>query len=143
MIVATNVSGCNRLLQSVRGQGMRQIAAKGWFKSQNILCLLFLAPSVGATQSERVLLPRTRDALLGETFRGNRQSRVTLSRRAQGLTPKQSPIEAARKAGTDLRERYCRSDFKNWTERRNKPRISTIGRVRSTKWNDCVANSGA
>src|SRR5580704_14251411 len=36
----------------------------------------FRAPSVGATESEWVLLPRARDALLGETFRGNRQSRV-------------------------------------------------------------------
>src|SRR5580700_10740265 len=58
---------------------------------QNILRLLFRAPSVGATKSEWVLLPRARDALLGETFRGNRQSRVTPSRRAQGLTPKAEP----------------------------------------------------
>src|SRR5580698_1914743 len=66
---------------------------------QNILCLLFVPVSVGATESEWVLLPRARDALLGETFRGNRQSRVAPPRRAQRLTPKQSLTEEGKKEG--------------------------------------------
>src|SRR5580700_5537143 len=66
---------------------------------QNILCLLFFPPSVGATESEWVLLPRARDALLGETFRGNRQSRVTPSRRAQGFDPKAEPNRRGLESG--------------------------------------------
>ena len=56
--------------------------------------------SVGATESEWVLLPRARDALLGETFRGNRQSRVAPSRRAQGFDPEAEPNRRGQESGT-------------------------------------------
>lgn len=62
----------------------------------------FCAPSVGATGSEWVLLPRARDALLGETFRGNRQSRVTWSRRAQSFDPQAEPNRRGPESGLDL-----------------------------------------
>ena|ERR1019366_4386791 len=72
---------------------------------QNISCLLFVPSSVGATESEWVLLPRARDALLGETFRGNRQSRGPPSGRAQGLTPEAEPNRSWQKRWTrKLRE---------------------------------------
>jgi hypothetical protein len=60
----------------------------------------FRAPSLGATESEWVLLPRARDALLGETFRGNRQSRVTQPRRAQGFDPEAEPNRRGQESGT-------------------------------------------
>jgi hypothetical protein len=99
----------------------------------------FRAPSVGATESEWVLLPRARDALLGETFRGNRQSRVTRSRRAQGLTPKQSPIEEGRKA------RYGTAGAELQIETSTAARVQArqrIGRnlASNANWNDWSAN---
>src|SRR5580698_1946901 len=78
----------------------------------------FRAPSVGATGSEWVLLPRARDALLGETFRGNRQSRVPQSRRAQGFDPEAEPNRRGQESGTrKLREGNYKSDFKGRTDR--------------------------
>src|SRR5580658_295129 len=72
---------------------------------QNILSSPFRAPSVGATESEWVLLPTESDALLGETFRGNRQSRVAPSRRAQGFDPEAEP----NRRRPESEPRNCRS----------------------------------
>src|SRR5271163_562018 len=75
-------------------------------------------PSVGATGSERVLLPRARDALLGETFRGNRQSRVTRSRRAQGFDPEAEPNRRGLESGTqNCRRGTTDQDFKGRPDR--------------------------
>ena len=76
----------------------------------------FRAPSVGATESEWVLLPRARDALLGETFRGSRQSRVTRSRRAQAIDPEAEPNRIGQESGTrNCESGSYRSDFKGRT----------------------------
>ena len=77
----------------------------------------FRAPSVGATGSEWVLLPKARDALLGETFRGNRQSRVMPSRRARGFAPDAEPNRRGQESGhRTARAGSYRSDFKGRTD---------------------------
>src|ERR1700733_3776216 len=82
----------------------------------------FRAPSVGATESEWVLLPRARDALLGETFRGNRQSRVSPSRRAQGFDPEAEPNRRGQESGTrDCGIGITTRIFKGWTHQGRGP----------------------
>jgi hypothetical protein len=99
--------GQQMLPNRARGCGRRPLlprsAANGWFKPRPMDASShmspFRAPSVGATESKWVLLPRARDALLGGTFRGGTdkaESCGPAGRRA--LTPKQSPIEEGRKA---------------------------------------------
>src|SRR5580700_1775895 len=92
----------------------------------------FRAPSVGATVSEWVLLPRARDALLGETFRGNRQSRVTPSRRAQGFDPEAEP----NRRRPESEPRNCRSGT-------TEIKISEAARIEARKVSFTVGMSAA
>src|SRR5580704_16395042 len=104
----------------------------------------FRAPSVGATESEWVLLPRARDALLGETFRGNRQSRVAPSRRAQGFDPEAEPNGRGQESGT----RNCETGITDQISKAGRIEARqcagrAVGNVRSKRVEDCPANSGA
>jgi hypothetical protein len=81
---------------------------------------------------------------LGETFRGNRQSRVAPSRRAQAFDPDAEPNRRGQKKwDTILRERKLQIRFQRPDRQKNANGAAAIGNVRgNAKWNYCTASPG-